>query len=466
MRNLLTACLPALALFVLGGCASTSGLVSSEDDGVYYSAKDRTTAVVLTAPAPASADEAANPDYNGSAGSSAARKGSGSDQYYDESYTYIQGLRNTTPGVNYYTPYSPYTSLSYGVGAFGGYGGGYGGYSPYGYGGGFNDPFYSPYSSFYSPYGYGSGLSISFGFGRPFGYGGFGGYGYGSGFYDPYYHGGYYGGYYGRGGYYGNNYYGGNYNSGNYYGGNYNNGYGGNGRYDNNGGNRTYGHRTDRASDGRYSSGSGVSTPGTVTSAPNSGGRMRTDGRSIMDPTTTPQTMPSTGSDSRRVRSDAVSTTPNADPTRADGSYNKPRRMDIDGPVVGTMPGADQSTRDNGRGRLRSNDGAQPSMQPQEATAQPEGQRRGGFFQRAFPQPNTSGGQAAEQPVRQRSYDQPRQQRTYEQPQQRTYEQQQQQRSYEQPQRSYSQPSAPSYGGGGGGGNRGGGGGGGRRGRD
>ena len=465
MRNLLTACLPALALFALGGCASTSGLVSSEDDGVYYSAKDRTTAAVRTVPAPASTDEAANPDYNGGSSSSPARKGSGSDQYYDESYTYMQGLRNTSPGVNYYAPYSPYTTLSYGVGAFGGYGGGFGGYSPYGYGGGFYDPFYSPYSSFYSPYGYGSGLSIGFGFGRPFGYGGFGGYGYGNGFYDPYYYGGSYGGYYGRGGYYGNNYYGGNYNGGNYYGNSYNNGYGGNGRSDNNGGNRTYGHLTDRASDGRYPSGSGVNTPGTVTSAPNGGGRMRTDGRAIMDPGTTPQTMPSNGSDSRRVRTEATSATPNTDPTRADGFFNKPRRMDTDG----TMPGTEQVTRDNSRGRLRSNDGAQPSMQPQEATAQPEGQRRGGFFQRAFPQPNPNGGQAAEQPVRQRSYDQPRQQRTYEQPQQRTYEQpQQQQRTYEQPQRSYSQPSTPSYGGGGGGGggSNSGGGGGGHRGRD
>ena len=46
MKNLLTACLPALALLALGGCAGTSALTSSEDDGVYYSSKDRTTAVV------------------------------------------------------------------------------------------------------------------------------------------------------------------------------------------------------------------------------------------------------------------------------------------------------------------------------------------------------------------------------------------------------------------------------------
>ncbi|MFC7667279.1 hypothetical protein ACFQT0_07495 [Hymenobacter humi] len=69
MKNLLTAFLPALALLALGGCASTSGLATSEDDGVYYSSKDHTTAVVRAAPAQetaaASTDEAANPDYNG-----------------------------------------------------------------------------------------------------------------------------------------------------------------------------------------------------------------------------------------------------------------------------------------------------------------------------------------------------------------------------------------------------------------
>ena len=41
----LTAFLPALALFALGGCAGTSALTSSEDDGVYYSSKDHTTAI-------------------------------------------------------------------------------------------------------------------------------------------------------------------------------------------------------------------------------------------------------------------------------------------------------------------------------------------------------------------------------------------------------------------------------------
>ena len=242
MKNLLTAFLPALALLALGGCASTAGLATSEDDGVYYSSKDRTTAIVREAPAQEpspSANEAANPDYNGNTASAPASQASGSDEYYDNTYTYMRGVPDY--GVTNYVPYSQYTSIGYGVGPFG-YGGGIGGY---GYGGfdNFYDPFYSP---FYSPFGfgYGSGISISLGFGRPWGYGGYGGYGfgrpgfgfggYGRGFYDPFYYsspfyGGYYGhgGYYGRGGYYGNNY---GYGNNGY--GNNNNGYYGNHSYD------------------------------------------------------------------------------------------------------------------------------------------------------------------------------------------------------------------------------------------
>src|ERR1700712_2070292 len=112
MKNLLTACLPALALFALGGCAGTSALTSSEDDGVYYSSKDHTTAIVSTAPAPATTDEATNPDYHGNTNSSSANQGSGSDQYYDNTYTYMRGAPSYSPPLSYYTPYSPYTSLS------------------------------------------------------------------------------------------------------------------------------------------------------------------------------------------------------------------------------------------------------------------------------------------------------------------------------------------------------------------
>lgn len=471
MKNLLTACLPAFALLALGGCAGTSALTSSEDDGVYYSSKDRTTAVMSTAQAPATAtDEAANPDYNGSANGSTARQNSqasGSDQYYDNTYTYMRGVPSYGssvyygPGVSYYTPYTPYTSLSMGYG----WGGAYG-MSPFGY-----DPFYS---SFYSPYyGYGSGLSISFGFGRPWGYGGLGGYGYSpygygyaGGFYDPYYYNSrFYGGYYGQGGYYGNSYYGG----GSYSGGNY---YGENGR------GRTSGHRTDRTSEGRTNSGvSGVTNPGTTGAT--GGGRVRSE--RVAPNSNVPQSMPNgMTSEAGRARTETVTATPNTMADQAAGNYNnRPRRMDATvQPQYSNMtpataspdakPVEGQVMRGDARSRWRNADAtnAQPQNMPgqmQPAASQPqEGQRRrGGFFQNVFSEPsnNAGQGQAADpSQTRQRTYDQTRQQ-TYSQPRQRAYEQPQQQ-TYEQPQRSYSQPSysTPSHGGGG---NSGGGGGGG-----
>ena len=458
MRNLLTACLPALALFALGGCAGTSALTSSEDDGVYYSSKDRTTAIVSTAPAqaPAANSEEANPDYNGgSTTSPSARQNSGSDQYYDNTYTYMRGASGYGgssnyygAGLNTYSPYSPYTSLSYGGGGYGygGYGGGYGGYDPF-------------YSSRYSPYGFGSGLNISFGFGRSFGYGGYGGYspfgygygGYGGyGGYDPFYYSSpFYGGYYGRSYYGGGGYYGNNYNGGGYYG---------------NGGDqgtRNYGsHRTDRASDGRHSSDMVGSTPGNLNpAAPNGSGRVRSDGVMSNTPGAVPM---STADAAGRTRSEATT-----QPMRANDSYNQPRNMDAQPryrnmepatnmqPAMGAASEQGRVMRDDGRGRARNME-AQPqnSGQMQPAAVPQDGQRRrGGFFQNVFGEPSNNNGQAAEQ-SRQRSYDQPRQQRAYEQPQQRSY-QQPQQRSYEQPQqRSYSQPSysSPSQGGGGGGG--------------
>ena len=466
MKNLLTACLPALALFALGGCAGTSAITSSEDDGVYYSSKDRTTAIVSMAPTTVSGstDEAANPDYNGGSSSNpTARQNTGSDQYYDNTYTYMKGVPSYGsstfygPGVSYYTPYSAYTSLSYG------WGGGACGFSPYAYGGydPFYSSFYSPFGYGYSPYGYGSGLSVSFGFGRPwgYGYGGFGspyGYGYG-GLYSPYYYNSpFYGGYYGRGGYYGNNYY------GNSYGGGYNEGNRGNGR--------TYGRRADRSSDGRYSSGGGVVTAPGGTTGPIGGGRVRSSERVAMPggagSPNTPTSMPNTvAADGGRVRGEMREAAAGTTLQPTSGSYNnRPRRMEADAqpqyrnmeqlsnadPNGKTFQGQGNMQSDNSRGRWRNTADIQPQStqqgQIQPATNQPQdGRRRGGFFQNVFSEPSNNGGQAA-QP--QRTYDQPRQ-RTYEQPQQRTYEQ---------PQRSYSQPSsqpsysAPSYGGGGGGG--------------
>ncbi|MBF9141510.1 hypothetical protein [Hymenobacter properus] len=493
MKNSLTALLPAMALLALGGCASTAGLATSEDDGVYYSSKDRTTAVVAAAPAPAATDEAANPDYHGGSAKSSASQGTGSDQYYDNTYTYMKGVP-TSPGLAYYTPYSPYTTLSY-AGAYGyGWGGGACGFSPYPCVGVY-DPFYSSfYSPFYSPFGYGyrSGISVSFGFGygrsygyygySPFGYG-YSPYGYGYGgfydpFYSPYYYGGaFYGGYYGRGGYYGNSYNGGY--------------YGNSGSYDNRGNGRTYGHRTDRASEGRAST-AGVNSGSTPAPVPAGGGRMRSE--MVVQPGTTPTSTPDGVSIERsRGRSDAGSLTSTPGQEQSTGGFNRPQRMDRTGQpqyrdmsqptTISAQPDAapaqGQDIRDNGRGRWRNAD-ANPQGGQMQPTAAPQPveneRRRGGFFRNlAGDQPANNGGQTAEQPQR-RSYEQPRPQRTFEQPQ-RTFEQPQQ-RSYEQPQqRSYEQPrqertfsqpsySAPSYGGGGGGGNSGGGGGGGRRGRD
>lgn len=492
MKNLLTACLPAVALLALGGCAGTSALTSTEDDGVYYSSKDRTTAVMNTAPIAQSTgtpDEAANPDYNGNTSGTTARQNSGSDQYYDNTYTYMRGVPSYSsatyyaPGVSYYTPYSPYTSLSMGYGY--GWGGGACGYSPYAYGG--YDPFYSSFYSpwGYSPYGYGSGLSISFGFGRSWGYGGYGygynpwgyspyGYGYGGGFYDPYYYNSrFYGGYYGSRGYYGNNYYGGSYNN--------------NGSYGNSdrGTGRTYGHRTDRASEGRRDAGAGGVNPGsTGPTGVAGGGRVRSE--MVAPSGNVPQSMPNGLAETSRGRSNGMTSKPDAVVDQSAGSYNnRPRQLDAAtqsqyrdmNPATatpGSQPMQDQAaTRGDNRGRWRTAD-AQPQSMPgqmQPAASQPqEGRRRGGFFQNVFGEPINSGNQGqatdASQP-RQRGYDQSRQQtysqpqRTYDQPQ-RTYEQPQ--RTYEQPQRSYSQPSysAPSYGGGGGNGGGGGGGGGGR----
>ena len=449
MKNFLTACLPALALFALGGCAGTSALTSSEDDGVYYSSKDRTTAVVQAAPAPASPNEEANPDYNGGTSSSSRvqQQGSGSTQYYDNSYTYMRGAPGYGgssayyggSGLNNYAPYSPYTSLSYApfgsvCTGFGyGWGGGAYGYSPYAYGG--YDPFYSsPYGYGYSPYyGYGSGLSISFGFGRPY-YGGYGysPYSYG---YSPYYYGGsYYGGYYGRGGYYGNSY------GGGYYGGNNGGYYSG----DNNGSGRTYGHRNDRASEGRYGAAPATGTGGGSTPA---GGHVRGE----------------RAAGSGGLRDDVATDGLNGlrrDGIAPTGGYtNQPQRMDEAArPRYRNMEAPVATAPNNG---TRAD--VQPQIQP--AAVPQEGRRRGGFFQNVLGEPvgngNTGNGQAAEQP-RQRTFEQPRQ-RTYEQPRQQTYEQPRQQ-TYEQPQRSYSQPSYGGGGGGGGGNN--GGGGGGRRGRD
>ncbi|RYU78411.1 hypothetical protein [Hymenobacter persicinus] len=204
MKKILTAFLPALSLLTLGSCATTSQLTSTEDDGVYYSSKDRTTQNATasiasygqqdTQPdrgtdANAGTDEAVNPEYR-SGGSSSS--GTGSTAYYDDDYSYAARIRRfnqpTYRGFGYgYYDFAYTDPFWYG-----------GGYSPYGWGPGYYGSFYDP---FYSPYAYGGTyININIGFGRfyrpyynpwryDYGYPGYGGYGYGYGGYGGYYDG-------------------------------------------------------------------------------------------------------------------------------------------------------------------------------------------------------------------------------------------------------------------------------------
>ncbi len=460
MKNLLTVPLPALALLALGGCATSGALTTStENDGVYYSSSDHTTAVAAPArvysgsgniPArslddtvPVATTDDANPDYQGGT----ARSYTSGTDYYSNSYNdglsyYTPSGFNqpyTGPGVSSYN-YSPSWSVApsfygspwgYGAGLAVGYG-----YSPYamggfgypygglGYGypyGGFYDPFFSPY---YSPWGYGSGLSIGFGYGfggfGGFGYpyGGFGGYPYGYG-YAPY-------GYRG----YGSSY-----------------GYAGDVRYRNSapramrGGSVANGYAPTGINNGNVFIGNGRRS-GAVYS---SGGRAAAPGTGY-----TPGTAGNTP---------GYSTGATVMPTRRDGGGGG----NVVGNPVYSNPG-------NTGGR---NDGyATPGGNVPQG-----GGRRGGFFNGFFgngagntntatngsnPGGNYSQPQRRDygqsQGMQNNGYSQP--QRSYQQPQQ---QQMPQRRSFDSfPQRSFSQPS---YGGGGGGGSFGGGGGGGGGGR-
>jgi len=210
MKTLLPSILPALALLTLGGCAGTSALSTTENDGVYYSSsKDRITssapAVASTAPATTSesqdtgsaSGDVENPDYTGPSNARA----SANSEYYDEDYYYASRLRRFHQ--------APYRGMGLGYYDFA--------YTdPFWYGG----PVYSPYSAwgpgafydpFYSPWYGGSFVNINIAFGRPwyrpwgYGYGYspydyYGGYGYGRPW-GNYYGGGFgghYGGFYGR----------------------------------------------------------------------------------------------------------------------------------------------------------------------------------------------------------------------------------------------------------------------------
>jgi hypothetical protein len=217
MKKTLTAFLPALTLLTLGSCATTSQLASTEDDGVYYSSKDRTTqtATASTAPygqsgsqgAPAdngssATDEATNPEYRSGSSSSNSGTSAGSE-YYDDDYGYAARIRRFNQPVYRGFGYGYYDAFYTDPFWYGGSPYAYS-YSPYGWGPGYYGSYYDP---FYSPYAYGGTyISINIGFGRPFynpwryGYGGYG-YGYGSYGYGGYgRYGGYYDGY--RSGYY------------------------------------------------------------------------------------------------------------------------------------------------------------------------------------------------------------------------------------------------------------------------
>ena len=429
MKKILPSLLPALALLTLGGCASTSYLTTTENDGMYYSASDKVVAAVpvgATAPADnqaVNAGDVANPDYTGSAASSS------SAEYYDDDYYYASRLRRF---------HSPYRGSSLGYYDFaytdpfwyGGssYGYGYSPYSSYGY----YDPFYQPY------YGYG-GVSVIINIGRPwyrpYGYGY--GYGYGYSPYDYYYNrpwGGY-GGY----GYGGSGYYGG--------------GYGGYGGYYTGVSNyrparqATYGGRRDRAGDG-----SGFTTAdGTTTT-----GRRRVQEGGFASPQTngvTPSTAATQPGSRRRIQ----------EPTTQGGAAST-----MDQSSNGTAPGrrgrqaADQASQEvptttpdtqSGGRRWRVLDNstggtvATPAPGGQSGSTAPNdyGRRR-----RADWNPNPGSGASSPTPDQPRVADQPRRQRLFEsapapaaEPT-RTYSEprrSQPTRTYSEPTRSYSQPS-------------------------
>ncbi|WP_210114352.1 hypothetical protein [Hymenobacter aquaticus] len=448
MKSILNTVLPAMALLALGGCATTSGLTSTEGDGVYYSSKDRTTynaPARSTASAPdnspqdnTSSDAETNPDY-ASSGSGRSSAQGGSSEYYDDDYSYSARIRRfhqpvyRSFGYGYYDPFYS-DPFWYGGGVYS-----YG-YSPYSWG-----PGYGYYDPFYGPYYGGSAVIINIGIGRPY-YNpwryGYGGYGYG------------YGGY-GYGGGYGLGYYDG-YRNGLYRNSNY--GYGGTVR------NVRYGPRSGRSVEATTASGR------TTTDAGSGRGRGREGGvaapvdgvTSTGNATGTSTATPSWNGRGRQAQPQAaggvtetpVSTTPNVRSGRSRSAIFEDTR----GRVVeggGTREqGMEQPQVTQGntrRWRTVENTGEQGVSTPS-APNYEQRRRFGNMNQGSQNDGQNSGGQAVEQPVRrQRVYNSPQQpQRTYEAPQ----------RSYEAPSRSYSEPSrgssSPSMGGGnsGGGGGR------------
>ena len=502
MKKLLTASLPALALLALGGCAASRSVATTEDDGVYYSRQDRTTAVARAPqpaasqgrPAPAADDagQEANPDYQASSGG--RQPASNAPEYYDDNYNrsydnasrFRRPYQGPTVGLAYYAPpvvFAPvYNGFAYGSG-FDNFG-----YSPFG--GPFYDPFFGPVAfagSFYQPYGfydpffYGFGPRfINIGFGRPWG-----GFGHGRGFfggayaYDPFLFGGYYcGNSFGRGyqgyshGLANNDYYGGNY-----------------------GGNRPIVRANGSGSDspvlvgrrggrgGDVLAGRGSDAAGNQP-APPSGGRRNMDGvapapgapaSGIVDPSApaTAADLPvGAGNSGRRRMDDGRASAPNRptpiaanqDPsptagTRLNDEAGTRGAADPTGrsaaPAAGAEPGRPARSRwrnldESGAGATTTGDAPAAERGYEQPAERPT--RRGRFAEMApdngQAQPGYGRRRAEQQPAAQpepqpeqprRTYERQERQERQEQPQ-RTYERQERQERQEQPQRSYEQP--------------------------
>ncbi|MBO0360888.1 hypothetical protein J0X19_23210 [Hymenobacter sp. BT186] len=462
MKNSLSHLLPALALLTLGGCAGTSALSTTENDGVYYSSKDRTVqnataSAAGTTPAEElqSDGDISNPDYaaEGQRSSTVTE----STEYYDDDYAYSSRIRR------FHQPY--YRGFGYGYNDFVyadpyWYGG-----SPY-YGSAFYDPFWGP------GYGYGgSFVNINIGFGSPWGWGynpwRYGrGFGYG-GLYDGYGYG--YGGYggYGYGGFGGyNNYYINNY----YGGGNYGGGVIGTAP------NVRYGPRTSRSAEagtaGRTSPGTGnaIGSRSRATGgvADPTGGRAASDGlvgNGSVQPngrgrTRTTEAGTAAGVAPAVMTNDQIQTgrvTRSRDNNATVGQNTDKMIDQINSGSSVNQPGNVYESR--GRRRMAEVTGGTGT----DAAAPQYSQPRRSRFSELNTNPSQSSGQSqdAAQPTRrQRVYQAPQQsyetpQRTYQAPQ-RTYEAPT--RSYEAPSRSYEAPSrssAPAGGGGDGGGGRG-----------
>ncbi|SDY76082.1 hypothetical protein [Hymenobacter psychrophilus] len=414
MKKHLPSFLPALALLTLGGCATTSNLATTENDGMYYSAADKVTAMPVAQSAPVGdPGDVVNPDYNGSS----AR--GGESEYYDDDYYASSPQRNNYRN-NYRGGSLGYYSFPYADPFFYGYGApiiGYSPYSPFGYSPyGFYDPFYRPH------YGYGGlTINIGFGWGNPWGFNRFGGWG------NPWAYngfGGWGGGLYG-GGYYGNGYY----NNGGYYG---NNGYYGVGA-DRPARNVTYGPRRSRTGNG---AGLADVPNGSASAASPGRSRVVQEGRFVTPGNGSVNTPAGQYNGRGRVRDVTAgngSSSASGQPASATESGSRTSRFrdtqSMPGAATASQP-ADDTRRWRVLDNSAANNGAPASsgrMVDRPAADQPQSGR--GRRATYYSGDNNSNSGTA-QPQRQRTTER----RSYSEPT----------RSYSEPAQSYSQPSQPS----------------------